>query len=282
MPFHNNFEGDLTALKIITDNIEKKSLLIDGVTCYGALNINEPGDKCYYYTRSAPSVKYLSTTGDPILAGTPITYSAAGLQRHELALDDCIQISDVLVSLKSPSVDETNDRLKYAGIDAANVHNALAVKYLAQNGTDIQDTEALTEANAYGKLIDIIEDFRLNNKDKGLMPTAVFVSNAAAIFLFKDTRFTRFVVKEAERKYANQIADIGGIPVLEAPDMDDLAGYDFIVLHYSAFVAPMNTSSITTSSAVQLGFPNGQIVGGEIRYGFDIADKGAVLVKKNA
>lgn len=277
MAFYNNYNGDMSSLKLIQDNIEKKTMLIPGISCQSGVDVSSLGDRCYYFQRSTSGL----TTGK---AGAPINYSAVGVVRKDFALEDAIKIGD-MIPVVNPlsSVNIVEDRLVYQITEANNLHNELAINYLAHNGTDYQDYTALTKDNAYDTLNEVMRNFVLNNKDKGLYPTAVFVSNECAKFLLQDARFIRFGTNlEDYRAYNNLIGKIGKAYVFEAADLDTLTIYDFIVLSSEAFVAPLNVESVVVKDGAQYGYPTGKIIAGEIRYGFSIAEPGAVLVKKNA
>lgn len=275
MAFYNSKQGNIDSLKHIANLIEEKSILIDGLTCAPGLYMNELGDKAYYYKRGESSLGY-------DVAGKPISYNNSGLVRVEFVLDHSIYINDVLPNAQygSPEVDVVRDRMDYQAIQAANMHNIKGLEYIMINGTDVQDYDDLTQDNAFNKLIDLIEDFRLNNKDKGLEPTAVLVSNAAAKFLFKEERFAHYA-QLASGKYTNEIARIGKIVVLECPDMDDDQDFDYICMNANALVAPLYVKYLDSKPGVQAGYPNGTLLGGELRVGFSMVDTGAVLIKKN-
>lgn len=276
MAFYNSYQGDQSSLKTIIDNIEKKSILIPGITCKAGIQVNELGDRCYYFKRAGSTITKAK-------AGKPINYRNVGVSREDFAMEDALQIGDIIPTVRAnSSVDVVQDRLAYQALEAANMQNKLALQYLMAYGTDIQDYDDLTEDNAYNKLCEIIEDFKLNNKEKGLEPTAAFVSNSAIKLLLNDSRFVRFSVNAGDYSmYNNIIGKIGNCFIFEAPDMDDDEDFDFIVLHSEAFVCPLNVNSLSIKPAAQYGFPSGEIIAGELRYGFSIADAGAILVKKN-
>lgn len=276
MAFYNNFHGDAESLKIYDDVIAKKSILIPGISCHEGISISEYGDKAYYFNHGATEIDY-------DLAGKQVQFSSTGSNREMVSLDHALYIKDVLPEAdKITSVSEVADRVEFQLTKAINLQNKKGLEFLMANGTDVQDYEELTDANAFEKLIGVIEDFKLNNKNKGLVPSAGFISNAAMIHLYSDAKFCRFADAAKQfPEYKNLVAIIGQCFLFEAPDMDDDADFDFIILDSKAFVAPLNLITMGLSPAIACGYPNGKIVSGEIRVGFKVADAGAVLIKKN-
>jgi len=102
--FANGFNGSQTALKLITDNIMEKSILIDNISIDGAADINTAGDVAYYFKRGDKVI----TSGD---AGRRASMTSTGLTRESFDLNQSFMVYDIIPLYKNTtSVDIISDR----------------------------------------------------------------------------------------------------------------------------------------------------------------------------
>jgi len=281
--FANGFHGDDASLGYILKTLERKSYLIPGIITNPSISVNVDGSDAYYFTRGASNVGDGSAT-----VGSKLDYTSTGVTRKTIPLNKAIQIKDVLplVNVSSVSADVVGDRVIYNSLIAANEFDTLGVAKITSGttGTDytaVTGNVALTTANVYQEILNARKQFLLGNKAKGMKPTGMLVGPTAEALILQNTAFVRSTPVGDAAVQDAVIGKIGGMQVVSCPDLDETV-CPFLLINAEGFAAVTNVRSLSVTAADAAGYPNGTLIGGEIGYGFEIADKSLIYVYPTA
>jgi len=265
MAFANAFNGDTVSLNYILQTLDRKSIIIPGITANPNLTVSAAGEVAYFYERGSSNIG----TGS---VGAQLTYVSTGGTKVSITLDKAIQIKDVLPLVNSATVsaDIIGDRAIYNSILAANKQNELAVAYLISSATafDTSNSAAASYIASSGTAYQIITEaqkvFKVLNKATAMKPTAVIVSSGTYALLLNSKEFIRSTLSGDDVVYEGVVGKIAGLNVVEAVDLT----VDFIILNAEGFAAPTNINSFVLADGTAAGYPNGTIIAGELGYGF--------------
>lgn len=272
------FNGDQVSLNYILQTLERKQIAIPGVTTNPNLSVSAAGEVAYYYERGASSV----AKGN---LGAKMDFTSSGGKRVDIPMTNAIQIKAVLphVNYATVSADIVGDKVVQESIEAANLHNTEFLLTLEGSEGAVTGTTALTKTTVYAAIVDAIKEFKTLNKAKGMKPSAVVVGPTVAALLLQAPEFIRSSQRADGVVYEGLIGKVSGLDVVEAVDMDESTSkIDFIVMHYEGVAAPTNVNTLYVTDATAAGYPGGTLISGEIGYGFKLADKNLVLVRKHA
>lgn len=283
--FYNNLNSDESSLKLIQDSVAEENIFENNVSCASGVSVNSLGDTAYYFERSKDNILKQK-------AGGKLAVNNAGVVRKSIDMSYAICFCEEVRKAGFYSVDPVEDRLRYNIKKSIIAYNDEALKYLCENGYSYDDQYTdITAQNAYDSIIDALQLYKEKNSKNGLVANCVIVSNNVGSYLLKDNRFIKLQpTAEEVRKHNHLIGRINDCLVFSA-DLGLSAWehheyVDFIVYNSDMFVAPLDVWNISVQDGTVQGYPNSDIVGGELRYGFAIAgsdddDSEGVLVHWN-
>ena len=262
MAYNNGFNGDHKSLEHILQTLDAKQILIPGVTVNAETSVTVDGESAFLYTRSATTV----AAGN---LGDAVTYAAKGVKRIDVPMVSRYAIGAVIphANFSTVSADVVADKVIQEAMEAANAYNLAGITAMTSAATAKTYTKGL---DAYEALVEGVKNFKVDNKNRALRPTAAIVSPAFYGKLLVDERFVHATAQGDFVLSEGLVGKAAGVHVVEAVD---LTGVDFILLNAIGVSAPMNVRTLIITDATAAGYPGGTLIAGEIGYGMKVITK---------